>query len=674
MAATVWNTLRSWRLRAILLLIVAASGLASPTLAAPPLTAFSRMPAIERAVISPDGARIALLGGTPDERIIYIAPVDGQGSVTVKLGQAWVRDVRWAGNAYLIVNLSALDKKGTLSARTQYAYQLNRNIVLNLKGDVVAYLLDGSRWSGFAISQPVLGIVDGARTEAIVQGLDLSKDVFGYKPDSMIRPKGDDLIAALWRVDVSNGNGAIVELGSRLTQGWDLDRDGSPRLRWDYDSDFDATTYLIRSRGKEGWTRLDLGSRGGSKVNVLGYSDPDDSVYLMSSEDGVAQLSRRSLIDGATSSIALDRATAAFDLRWDPHRIAPVVVVTQTDRFSYQWLDPDLGAVQAKLSRAFAGRNVSLTGWTKDRSRIIVRVSAPDSPPAWFLFDTGTNQASALGESYPELAGAALGRSDWVTYKARDGLDISAYLTLPPGLVPGARPPLIVLPHGGPAARDDFDFDWWLQALVTRGYAVLQPQFRGSSGFGDAFERAGHREWGGKMQQDLIDGVQAMADRGLIDRARVGIVGASYGGYAALYGATVYPGAYRCAVSVNGVSDLALLIGSKSRAYGRDAALVNSLRTMMGDPRVNAEAFRVASPVFRVTGQTAPILLIHGAEDTTVPLQQSQTMQRALRLAGRSADLVVLANDDHYLSSTAARTQMLESTVAFLDRCLPVTP
>ena len=197
------------------------------------------------------------------------------------------------------------------------------------------------------------------------------------------------------------------------------------------------------------------------------------------------------------------------------------------------------------------------------------------------------------------------------------------------------------MPHGGPAVRDDFDFDWWVQALATRGYAVLQPQFRGSAGFGPAFETAGHQQWGGKMQEDLIDGVLALAARGVSDPKRVCIVGASYGGYAAMFGAAVYPSVYRCGVSVNGVSDLALLIGSKSRAFGRDTALVNSLETMMGDTRANAEAFRLASPVFRVTRQAAPILLIHGEDDTTVPIQQSRTMQRALKAIDRPADLVV---------------------------------
>ena len=655
------------------LLALALLCVSTATAAPPPVSAFARLPAIERAEISPDGSRVALLGGPSGERIIYLAPVDGKDSVTVRLGQAWVHDITWVGNAYLVVNFSMLDKGTNYSNGQSYAYALNRNVVIDMQGKLASYLMADANWSAFAISQPILGVLDGAPPTALVQGLDLSPDTMGYKPESRIQPKGDDLIAAIWAVDVTTGKGRIVDRGNRTTQSWELDASGQPRVRWDYDGELDEISFSARAKGRSAWARLDMGA-GDQALDFLGYSDPEDAVYLSRGGAEGVRLFRRQLADGVTTPVALDGAAKSIALIWDPHVTRPVAISSRTDRPAYQWLDAGLGSVQAKLSRAFAGRDVYLASWSKDHTRVVARVAGPSSPPAWYLFDTRTNQASALGESYPELAGAQLGTTSWITYKARDGLEIPAYLTLPPGLAPGAKPPLIVMPHGGPAARDDFDFDWWVQALATRGYAVLQPQFRGSAGFGDAFEEAGHKEWGGKMQEDLIDGVLALGERGVVDAKRVCIVGASYGGYAAMFSAAVYPSVYRCGVSLNGVSDLALLIGSRSRAFGRDTAMVNALETMMGDPRANAEAFRLASPVFRVTRQAAPILLIHGEDDTTVPIQQSRSLQRALKEAGKPVDLVVLKGDDHHLSSTASRTLMLESMFTFLDRWLPVAP
>ncbi|WP_304171808.1 S9 family peptidase, partial [Phenylobacterium aquaticum] len=246
-------------------------------------------------------------------------------------------------------------------------------------------------------------------------------------------------------------------------------------------------------------------------------------------------------------------------------------------------------------------------------------------------------------------------------------------LTLPPGGKPaGGKLPLIVLPHGGPAAHDDEGFDWLTQFLATRGYAVLRPQFRGSTGYGDAFERAGHGEWGGKIQTDLLDGVATLAASGQIDPNRVCIVGASFGGYAALAGATLHPEAYRCAASIAGISDLGTLSNQLGRLYGVDEGPQQALRRLLAG--MSVEELRAISPVRHVDDVRAPILLIHADQDTVVAPSQSQFMAESLKAAGKSVEYVTLVGDDHYLMQSATRTQMLEALGAFLAKNLPVTP
>jgi dipeptidyl aminopeptidase/acylaminoacyl peptidase len=248
-----------------------------------------------------------------------------------------------------------------------------------------------------------------------------------------------------------------------------------------------------------------------------------------------------------------------------------------------------------------------------------------------------------------------------IQYKAGDGMDIAAVLTLPPG-VPGKNLPVIVMPHGGPEARDYPGFDWWAQAFASRGYAVLQPNFRGSSGYGAAFLRAGYGEWGRKMQSDISDGLAFLAQSGIADPGRACIVGASYGGYAALAGVTLQKGFYRCAVSVAGVSDLPKMVATDVKESGRDATLVRALRQQVG----SGKDLRAVSPVRLADAADAPILLVHGREDTVVDYDQSADMAKALQKAGKPVELLTLAGEDHWLSKSETRMAMLEAVVAFV--------
>jgi len=220
-----------------------------------------------------------------------------------------------------------------------------------------------------------------------------------------------------------------------------------------------------------------------------------------------------------------------------------------------------------------------------------------------------------------------------------------------------------VLPHGGPAVADTLQFDWWAQALASQGYAVLQPNYRGSA-LSLRFIEAGFGQWGRKMQTDLSDGVRYLAKQGVIDLARVCIVGGSYGGYAALAGVTLDPGVYRCAVAVAGISDL-----RRFRKWTIENHLSWSQRywdRFMGTADQNDPALVEISPIEHVSAVTVPVLLIHGRDDTVVPFEQSDMMLSALKRAGKSVQLVTMKHEDHWLSRSETRLQMLQASVEFL--------
>ena len=339
--------------------------------------------------------------------------------------------------------------------------------------------------------------------------------------------------------------------------------------------------------------------------------------------------------------------------------------------YDYSFLDPADQAAWKKVERAFKGQVVQLESWSSDRKRIIVSVDGSESGYAYFKVDLVTRHADWLGNVYRDIESGTTGTRTGFTYTAADGTDIPAYLSLPPGRSAKALP-LVVLPHGGPAAHDDPGFDWWAQALASRGYAVLQPQFRGSTGFGGEHRNAGYGQWGRKMQSDLSDGVRALAKAGTIDPGRVCITGGSYGGYAALAGVTLEQGVYRCAVSLAGPADLRrMLAQDASRAGGTHNDTIRYWQRFMGASGPSDRALDAISPAMLAGKVTVPVLLIHGKDDTVVEYSQSELMAAALRRAGKPVEFVTLKGEDHWLSRSETRQQMLAATVAFLEKHNP---
>jgi dipeptidyl aminopeptidase/acylaminoacyl peptidase len=299
--------------------------------------------------------------------------------------------------------------------------------------------------------------------------------------------------------------------------------------------------------------------------------------------------------------------------------------------------------------------------------KVIVIVEAPKHPPVFYYLDRTTHQATQIASTYPDLKPDDLGQMKPYPYSARDGLKIPAYITLPPGRDP-KKLPAVVLPHGGPDARDEIEFNWWAQFLANRGYVVLQPNYRGSSGYGDKFTSEGLHQWGLKMQDDITDGVKKMIADGIADPKRICIVGASYGGYAALAGATFTPDLYACAASMAGISDLRQLLRRERKQYGPQSGVVSFWQSRIGDFSDDAEQLVATSPAFHAGRVKCPILLLHGADDTTVWIEQSRIMEDALQKAGKPVQFVTLQGDDHYFTLPETRIRMLTELEAFLKK------
>jgi len=636
---------------------VAAPALAAP----PPASAFGRIPAVVDAAISPSGQRVAILGGLSDQRVVSIATIDQPGLPLLQLGEMEATGLFWADDNYAIASVAFWQDAGA-----RLSYRIERHLAITPDAKPASRFFDNVAASAYLVGgQPIVGVTNTGPARVLVNDLADGAGAMGTS-DTRMKRKGADnpAVRALWSIDPATGRGKLVERGDPDTYAWTADLAGEARVRTDVDAISHRLSIFGRAKGKSQWTPLWMEGPSDDHTRYHGYSEPDDAVYLEQGD----RLVRKRLTDGVVEPMS--DGGPSLGLVWDAHRNTAVGVAAGAERPTIQWLDPEIGAAHGVLARAFKGRDVSLAGWSKDRTRFLARVASPTSPGVWYLYDKVRKEVSPMGEEYPELKGAALGTTRWMTYKARDGLEIPAYVTTPPGAVAGKKLPLVVMPHGGPASRDTFDFDFIAQFLATRGYVVLQPQFRGSSGFGWSFREAGRAEWGGKMQDDLLDGIAALAAAGEIDPARVCIAGASFGGYAALAGATLHPDAYRCAASIAGIADLGQLLSDEARAYGRETAGFDDLRDELGV----ADSGRLAamSPAQHVRDVKAPILLIHGDKDTVVQPGQSRLMAERLKAAGKPYELVILENENHYLTRSATRTRTLEALEQFLAKNLPV--
>jgi dipeptidyl aminopeptidase/acylaminoacyl peptidase len=328
-------------------------------------------------------------------------------------------------------------------------------------------------------------------------------------------------------------------------------------------------------------------------------------------------------------------------------------------------------AVQADLDTAqaaFPSSSVRLVTWTDDWSKLLLFVDGGDSSERYVRFDRAGQKLTVITPGRTQIKPGDIGEVITIEYKAGDGLKIPALITWPASVPADQRKnlPLVVMPHGGPSSYDSIGFDWLAQYLANEGYAVLQPNFRGSAGFGKAFREAGYGQWGRKMQSDITDGVNAMIKMGWADKERVCIVGWSYGGYAALAGGALTPDLYKCVVSVAGVSNLRDMLYTEAKDHGPNSLSVKYWKELIGDPDKDAKAIDAVSPALLAASFKAPVLLIHGTEDTVVPSRQSNMMDEALRRADKAVDYVKIKGDDHSLVDNASRRTALTKIGEFL--------
>jgi dipeptidyl aminopeptidase/acylaminoacyl peptidase len=624
--------------------------------AVPAAEVFGALPAQTHAVLSPDGHWLAWMDQKSIKPHIVIFDLNAhkvQRDAALP-AQTKLRALNWNASDTLLATLS---ETGETRSAVSRAREYFLTVALEATGQG-AQMLPASN-----------GRSEDARAAmaARIIRMGTTKPHTVIMSSSIATRHGAD---CLLEVDTTNGKSEIIKCGNEHTVAWGVDRSGKPIAR----QDWDYLKQAYRVYALKGDSIKEILRKDDSSPPVLAGLLPDDTALVLLASNGRPHQAAWALpLDGSPLKLLAEDPDADITAAYtDPYTGAIAGVYESGVKTNLRWLDPAAQHRQEVLQRAFPDREVGVYGWTTDGTKTLARVETPNSPPIYYLVDFTTKRADIAAEEYPALAGVKLGELKEITYKARDGTAIPAYLTLPPDKTTAAGP-LVVLPHGGPNERDYPTFNWIVQFLASRGYAVLQPQFRGSTGFGDAFREAGYRQWGGLMQDDVTDGVQAMIERGIADPRRVCIAGISYGGYAALAGAAFTPKLYACAASVNGISDLRALLEETvpmgvPGMYRVVSASMSTWKERIGSP--SDSSLDKKSPINSIASIAAPVLIVYGNGDSVVPNVQSERMGQALSAAGKRVTVVKLTGEDHWLSRTETRVQMLKALESFLHESL----
>jgi dipeptidyl aminopeptidase/acylaminoacyl peptidase len=337
-----------------------------------------------------------------------------------------------------------------------------------------------------------------------------------------------------------------------------------------------------------------------------------------------------------------------------------------TDKTRYHFFDGDREKIQDALEAKLPGYDVIVTGFDDDERRAILLTYSDRLAGAYYLYDRKTDKLEKLGDAAPWMREDQLAYTTPVEYKSRDGLVIHAYLTLPQGAV-SRDLPLVVIPHGGPSARVEWNYSPEAQFLANRGAAVLEPNFRGSTGYGKSFWQAGFKQWGRKMQDDVTDGVKWLIERGVADEKKVAIYGASYGGYAALAGAAFTPELYACAVDYVGISNIFTMYESYPPYW-------EPLRQMeyeeIGDPVKDKALLMEISPIFHAGKIKIPLLIAHGANDPRVSKAESDQIVEAVRRSGHDVVYIVKDDEGHGFRNEENRIEFYHAMEEFFRKHL----
>ena len=624
---------------------------------------FGTRPYLYSAELSPKGDRIVLIAAAASRaRVVYVLDIaDGTPKpITYSNNDLQLTSCGWSSQDRIVCHYRGFDN--AIGQRLGFS----RLIAMDPDGKNMKELSSRNTGQALRISQFTGGIVDwldGSTPNVLMMRDHVPEQTTGQLTASTADGYGVD------RIDTRTLKATIVERADPDASGYMTDGDGHVRIMTREASDERGilkgwSDYYYRVTGESRWRTFGRVPYTGIATvpRPIAVDANTDSAYSIKTLDGRSALYRTKLDASLSSELAYANPVVDVDDVVTIGRHGRVIGVEYvTDRRMAEYFDPSYRALAISLSKAIPKLPlVSFVSASADESVLLLRASSDTDGGRFFLFDKTTRHLSEVAPVRPELEGVTTANVRSISYPAGDGASIPAYLTLPPGS-DGKSVPAIVMPHGGPAARDEWGFDWLAQFFAARGFAVIQPQFRGSTGFGDAwYADNGFKSWKTAVRDVTAAGAWLVKE-GIADPKKLAIVGWSYGGYAALQANVLDPQLFKAVIAIAPVTDLRML---RTEAVGfTNSAVVSAYigegpHLTEGSPRLHAENFQ------------APVLMFHGDKDLNVGVAESVAMDSALRAKAKRSELIRYPDLDHQLDDTNARIDMLSRADRFLHSAL----
>lgn len=619
-----------------------------------PLSNFNHMPMVMQPTLSPNGEQIAVITNREGVTQVTLVPFDNPSELSVLLelgGEKYrIEEIDWVNDERLIVSVSQPFKMFKNRYRTNHIYSISTDgksvFELTKRGNQQQTKLE------FYYSRPhLLSLLPKDPKHILVT----------------VNDARDNNYSSVFKVNVDTGEFEKYLANGDKIVGWHVNRLGEVLMAVGTDDDYntDISYYYTRKSENDKWRLVKKVEAFADERFFPRLYEPETNSIIIESDHELNKMALwRYHIDTGDYDL-LGEAPDNYDIDgpiWQRDGDNYTIVgYRYTDHFSKRvYFDQASQKTSQQIANLFAKRGLQAGIYSRDeaKNRMILSTLSDNKAPTFYTYDKKKAQISPWYGQYPGLNKANLPKVTPFEFKARDGMLLNGYITVPEGV---KNPPLVLFPHGGPYGVRDYQyFDPFVQAFASRGYAVLQVNYRGSGGFGNSYQTVGYGEWGKTMQTDLIDAVNWVKDQKLADTGNACIAGASYGGYAALAAGYQTPKLFKCIVSIAGIGDMGALVSLEKRRGTSKSFLSKAIKN------VN-ENMEPISPAYHATKFEAPVLLIHGKADTRVSYRQSEQMYDALKKAGKDVEIELFKFGTHHLDDVSNRKEAMELMVEFLD-------